>query len=272
MRKICQWLSCIFILLLSASCNPDVKKNTVADKGNLPDSVAEGKNLFEASCVRCHGMDGSGLTGPSLKKPKLKHAPDIAAFTSVVEQGIAGTGMPSNWSFSDAECHKLYAYIGYLKNQGRETPEGDSAAGSLVYKSAGCANCHMMNGQGSGFGPDLSGIGFSRNPAYLRQSVIDPAATLPESTDPDNGYGFSLYLPVKIITADGKEITGLRVNEDTYTIQVKDSANNFYSFDKNQLRSLEKEYGHSLMPSFKNKLSDGEVNNLVAFLFKSGNQ
>ena len=273
MSKTLQCLSIILVWIVYASCNPDVKKNT---SGNNPvllsESITEGKQIFEANCVRCHGMDGSGLTGPSLKRPRLRHAPDMASFTSVVERGIAGTGMPANWSFSDSECHQLYAYITYLKDQGRETPKGDPAAGSLVYNNAGCMNCHMMNGQGNGFGPDLSEIGFSRNPAYLRQSIIDPGATLPESTDLDNGYGFSLYLPVKIVTADGKEITGLRVNEDTYTIQIKDTGNNYYSFNKNQLRSLEKEYGQSLMPSFRKILSDQEINNLVAFLFKSGNQ
>jgi len=260
-------------LIVSASCNHDVKKDTTSNsQAGLSDSIAEGKKLFEATCVRCHGMDGSGLTGPSLKKAKLKHAPDIVSFTSVVEQGIAGTGMPSNWAFTDGDCHQLYAYVNYLKNQGRETPEGDAAAGNLVYKNAGCAKCHTTNGEGNSFGPDLSEIGFSRNPSYLRQSIIDPGATLPESTDLDNGYGFSLYLPVKIVEADGKTIIGLRVNEDTYTIQVRDAGNNFYSFDKTQLKSLEKQYGQSLMPSYKNVLSSQELNNLVAFLFKSGNQ
>jgi cytochrome c oxidase cbb3-type subunit III len=180
--------------------------------------------------------------------------------------------MPANWAFADSECHQLYAYINYLKNQGKETPKGDTAAGKLVYTKSGCVSCHMMNGQGNSFGPDLSQIGASRNAAYLREAIIDPGATLPESTDPDNGYGFSLYLPVKIITVEGKEITGLRVNEDTYTIQIKDVSNNYYSFNKEQLRSVEKEYGQSLMPSFKTTLTNKEIENIVAYLYKSGNQ
>jgi cytochrome c oxidase cbb3-type subunit III len=273
MYKISQCLFSVLVWILIASCNSQAKKELSTNNTNdLSDSAKEGKIIFEAGCVRCHGMDASGLTGPSLRKPKLKHATDVAAFTSVVEQGIAGTGMPSNWSVTDAECRQIYAYLSYLKNQGRETASGDSAAGSLVYMNAACSKCHMMKGQGNGFGPDLSAIGFSRNPAYLRQSILDPGATLPESTDIDNGYGFSLYLPVKIVTAEGKEITGVRMNEDTYTIQIKDLENHYYSFYKNQLRSLEKLYGQSLMPSFKNTLSDQEVNNLVAFLFKTGDQ
>ncbi|QEC66615.1 c-type cytochrome [Panacibacter ginsenosidivorans] len=273
MHQIRQLLLYSITLVAFTACNNNDQQNEITSIAvNLPDSVAAGKKLFDAACVRCHGMDASGLTGPSLKRSKLKHAPDLASFISVVEFGIVGTGMPSNWAITDSDCHRLYAYINFLKNQGRETPKGDSVAGSKVYASAGCASCHIMNGEGNSIGPELSQIGASRNAAYLKQALIDPAAALPESTDIDNGYGFSLYLPIKIITNDGKKITGLRINEDTYTIQLKDAANNYYSFNKDEVQSVEKQYGQSLMPSFKDKLSDKEIENLVAFLYKSGNQ
>jgi len=45
-----------------------------------------------------------------------------------------------------------------------------------------------MNGQGNSVGPELTDISASRNLSYLRQAIIDPGATLPESTDIDNGY------------------------------------------------------------------------------------
>lgn len=273
MHQIRQFLFYTIIFIAFTACkNKNQQNETSTVVANSSDSVLDGKITFEASCVRCHGMDASGLTGPSLKRPKLKHAPDLASFIRVVEFGIPGTGMPSNWAITDTDCHQLYAYINYLKNQGKETPKGDSTAGKKVYAIAGCATCHIMNGEGNSVGPELSEIGASRNAAYLKQAIIDPAATLPESTDIDNGYGFSLYLPIKIITNDGTEITGLRINEDTYTIQLKDAANNYYSFNKDEVKSIEKQYGHSLMPSFKDKLSDKEIENLVAFLYKSGNQ
>ena len=273
MRKLPQKILYALLLFTATACgNPGQKDTAIASTGNLPDSIMVGKKLFEATCVRCHGMDGSGLTGPSLKRPKLAHAPDFASFLQTVEFGIAGTGMPSNWAYSDSDCYHLYAYLGYLRNQGKETPTGDTAEGRIVYTTSGCSNCHIMGGQGNSIGPDLSAIGASRSPASLRQSIVDPAAELPGSTDLDNGYGFSLYLPVKIVTNDGKEITGLRINEDTYTIQLKDGANNYYSFNKNGLQRLDKQYGTSLMPSFKKILSDRQIENLVAFLYKSGNE
>ena len=188
MSKSIQPLFFMFMLIALASCNNNNQKNEILADSNLPDSVAEGKKLFEATCVRCHGMDGSGLTGPSLKRQKLMHAPDVASFTAVVEMGIAGTGMPSNWAFTDSDCHQLYAYINHLINQGMEEPKGDSAEGSKVYSVSGCATCHVMNGQGNSVGPELTDISASRNLSYLRQAIIDPGATLPESTDIDNGY------------------------------------------------------------------------------------
>ena len=264
----------VILLFVFAAChyNKVPQKVQLTKENESPDLVLKGKRLFEATCVRCHGMDGSGLTGPSLKTAKLTHAPDLLRFSTVVQQGIAGTGMPANWAYTDEDCKQLYAYINKLKNLGNEIPSGNPAQGKKVYANNGCRNCHLMQGDGISIGPDLSKIGTSRNLAYLKQALVDPTATLPESTDLENGYGFSLYLPVKVMTLEGNEINALRINEDTYTIQLKDIQNNYYSFNKDQLKSIEKNYGHSLMPSYKNILTNKEVENLVAFLYKSGNQ
>lgn len=271
MHKFFRFTITISIITILNACNRQDRSNPEYPNSAMPDSVIAGKTMFEASCVRCHGMDASGLTGPSLKRPKLSHATDLSSFTKVVIGGINGTGMPAHWDLTDTDCAHLYAYIGYLKKQGMEVLTGDTAEGRLVYTKSICSNCHIYNGEGNGIGPELSTIGASRNPSYLRQAIVDPGATLPESTDLGNGYGFSLYLPVKIITTDGKEIAGLRINEDTYTIQVKDLSNAYYSFNKDELASIEKLYHTSMMPSFKNVLTDKEIENLVAFLYKSGN-
>jgi putative heme-binding domain-containing protein len=261
----------VIFSILVASCNTPGKKNVAAETSGFPDSVIVGKKLFESNCVRCHGMDGSGLTGPSLRRPVLPHAPDRSAFTKVVGEGIPGTGMPGNWSYNEDDIFQIYSYILFLRQQGHESVEGDTAKGRLVYDKAGCSACHMLNGKGRSVGPDLSEIGVTRNATYLRQAVTDPGSALPERSDPDMGYGFSMYLPVVVTTSDGKEITGLRVNEDSYTIQLKDLTNKFYSFNKSSLKSIHKEYGKSLMPSYRGVLSKNDIENLVAFLYNKGN-
>jgi cytochrome c oxidase cbb3-type subunit III len=256
----------VLLLIIYASCSRTGNDKAVVSGEKLKDSIVAGKRIFENTCVRCHGMDASGLTGPSLRRHKLIHAPDRESFTTVVEGGIAGTGMAGNWAVTDDDAHQIYAYVQSLKSLGNEVISGDTLAGKQVYLRYGCSNCHTVKGAGGALGPDLSLIGASRNAAYLRQSLTDPGAALPNSVDQDNGYGFSLYLPVRVVTLNGKEINGIRINEDTYSIQLKDDNNKYYSFDKDQLKILEKKYGQSLMPSFKNALTADQIENLVAYL------
>ena len=45
---------------------------------------------------------------------------------------------------------------------------GDAKKGADIYRSLGCASCHIVGGQGGNLGPDLSDIGFMRGAAYLR--------------------------------------------------------------------------------------------------------
>ncbi|MBI3263313.1 MAG: hypothetical protein HYZ58_09185 [Acidobacteria bacterium] len=82
--------------------------------------------------------------------------------------------------------------------------------------------------------------------------------------------GFAEYLPVRVVTTDGREVRGMRVNEDSFTIQVRDARNRYHSFRKGDLRRLEKEFGTSLMPSYKDRLAGSDADDLVAFLASLG--
>jgi hypothetical protein len=77
---------------------------------------------------------------------------------------------------------------------------------------------------------------------------------------PDN------FLQVRVVTQDGSWITGIRVNEDTFTIQIRDYADRVYSFRKEELRELDKDWGKSPMPSYRGVLSDSEIRDVIAYL------
>ena len=66
--------------------------------------------------------------------------------------------------------------------------------------------------------------------------------------------------------ADGREVRGLRVNEDTFTIQIRDATHRFRSFRKQELRVVERQPDHSVMPSYRDRLSDAELDDLIAYL------
>jgi putative heme-binding domain-containing protein len=130
-----------------------------------------------------------------------------------------------------------------------------------VYGRLGCASCHIVKGRGGSFGPDLTEIGLTRGAAYLRQSFLGPAEALPRGP-----RGFADYLPVHVVTNDGRDVRGVRINEDSFTIQVRDTNNRFHSFRKSDLKLLDKEFGKSLMPGFRGRLADSDTNDLVAYL------
>ena len=83
---------------------------------------------------------------------------------------------------------------------------------------------------------------------------------------PFPGRSYFEYLPVTVVTQDGREVRGMRINEDTFTIQLRDAANQFHTFRKSNLRRIEREIGKSLMPSFKDRLTSSETDDLIAYL------
>src|SRR4030095_4023708 len=105
---------------------------------------------------------------------------------------------------------------------------------------------------------------------YLRQAIVDPGVVLPHGANPVPARNLDEFLPVRVVTRDGRELRGARINEDTFTIQLRDSNNQFHSFRKSDLRQIEKEFGKSLMPAYKDRLSASDVHDLVAYLSSLG--
>jgi hypothetical protein len=77
---------------------------------------------------------------------------------------------------------------------------------------------------------------------------------------PDN------FLQIRVVTADGRQFTGARVNEDTFSIQIRDAAGRIQSFLKEELRELHKDWGKSPMPSYRDAFSKTELEDMVAYL------
>ena len=228
-------------------------------KEKLPGSradLATGKKLFENQCARCHGPQGEGGSGPVLARPRLGRAPDDAALIKVLSDGIRGTEMPGANSMSEREVRQVAAHVRTLGKVQMKPVPGNAAHGAEVYRGkGGCANCHAMKGDGGISGPDLAGIGEKRSAAYLKESLVTPEAALPDG-----------YMLVTVSAKDGKSATGIRANEDSFSIQVLDSSGRVHSFWKSDLTEVKTLKGKSPMPSYKEKLSDEELTDLVAYL------
>lgn len=218
--------------------------------------VERGRRLFGTNCAVCHGPAGAGGRGANLAQHNLSRAPDDQALFLVIRQGIPGTEMPPGWWILND--HEMWQVAAYVRSLGRLAPEnvaGDAQAGSQLFRAKGCIGCHMVALDGGRVGPSLTGIGSRRGAAYFRAVVLDPASSLPEE-----------FLQVQAVTADGKRITGIRLNEDTWSIQLLDLSGHLLSFWKEDLTAIERQPGHTPMPSYRGRLSDRELDDLVAYL------
>lgn len=220
----------------------------------VPVCAQTGKKIFESQCAVCHGLTGTGGRGPGLNRPTLNHAPDDEALKKVIAEGIAPE-MPGAWQLHPHEVAEVAAYVRSLGAMPQEVLPGDAEKGAAVYQAKGCASCHIVRGTGEGLGPELTNIGARRNAAFLRQTLLSPGGTLADD-----------FLLVEAVTESGETIRGIRVNEDSFTIQVKSAGGRFYSFRKSALKELRRLKGQTPMPSFRQTLTAGELDDLVTYL------
>lgn len=227
--------------------------------------LENGRQLFETLCARCHGILGEGGEGPSLKRAQLPRAPDDEALRTIIVGGIPGTGMPGSRQLRGGDDHDVAAYVRSLGQLAPEPMPGDPEAGRLVYQGVGnCSSCHILEGEGNGIGPELTGVGLRRNATYLRQSVLSPESDQPVVVDRFRG-SLNAFLTVRIVSERGN-YEGMRINEDEFTVQMRDLAGDIYSFDKADLISYEKAFGHSFMPGYSAVLNEQQIDDVVSFL------
>jgi len=219
-----------------------------------PADITEGQRLYNAQCALCHGIDGGGGYGPSLLAGTFARAADDAGLYTLVRVGIPGV-MPG---FGDANgprrSWQLAAFVRSMTRAGGAMPTGNVVNGRTVYQARGCATCHVLDGEGRAFGPDLTAIGLRRGPAYLKQALLEPAARVPDG-----------HVVVTARPKSGAAIRGVRVSEDAFWVHVRDTGGRLHTLRVADLTELRREAGASLMPAY-GTLPAGELDDLVAYL------
>jgi putative heme-binding domain-containing protein len=213
-----------------------------------------GRKIFESQCALCHGQSGGGGRGPALTRPKLAKAPDDAALRRVISDGIPPE-MPAAWQLNPQEVSNVAAYVLSLGSLPSESLPGDRERGERVYDTQGCAACHMVAGKGEGFGPELTDIGARRNAAHLRRAILQPSSALP----PDFVY-------LAVTPASGEPVRGIRLNEDTFTIQLKDARGLLHSYRKSEIKELRRLDKETPMPSYGGRIPPADLDDLLAYL------
>jgi len=241
------------LLLAAALAAPQEHSYTQAD-------IEHGARLYQSSCAGCHGPNGDMVPGIELHRGQFRRATNDTEIMRIIQSGIPGTTMPPS-SFSDAQAGAIVAYLrtaAPASGPGREgvsVARGDAAKGKSLYDGKGqCGSCHRVNGEGPRLAPDLSDVGTVRPASELRQKLVDPDALV----RPGNRF-------VDAVTKSGAKISGRLLNHDTFTVQLLDSNERLVSLSKSDLKEFTF-VESSPMPSYRDKLSAGELDDVVAYL------
>jgi putative heme-binding domain-containing protein len=241
--------------LLSLSLLLAIPAALSAQHTYTPADIQEGGRLFRANCVLCHGPEGDQVQGIDLAHGRFRQAYSETALIKIIQNGIAGTGMPPN-NLQDFQAEIVVAYLRSIATSGRTaTGDGDPGRGKAIFEGkANCVSCHRVNGAGSRVGPDLSDIGALRRTVEIERSLLEP-----------NEEVLAQNRMYRAVTKQGETITGRLLNVDTFTVQILDAKERLLSLQRSDLR----ESGFvkdSPMPAFRDKLSSQELADVVAYL------
>lgn len=253
MTRLHQLLITVFLLsccalFLFAQHGPGTK-NPLEGK---PEAIEAGKRIYDSMCAGCHGAKGDGGRGPAVNKGTFKRGHEDAQLFDVIKNGISGTAMPG-MGLKDDEVWQVVSFLRVMGGGGTEKVTGNVTAGEAVFK-ANCTGCHMVNGQGSRYAPDLSTIG-NLSVNDLKKRILKPGS--------DEGYTPNF---VEVKTKDGKTVRGLRRYEDSFSLALFSREEEFHLLRKKDLADI-KYAEQSIMPAnYGQRLNAEQMDNLIAYL------
>ncbi len=221
-----------------------------------PADIAAGAVLYGRLCTSCHGVSGTGVGGIDLHHGVLPRARTDDALRRVMSTGFPQAGMPA-FALQPDELRALVAYVrtGSDTVAGGPVSLGDPQRGRELFQSKGkCLTCHRVGNEGSFAAPDLSDVGRARTPAMIQRSLLDPTT-----------YMRPINRPVRAVLQDGRIVTGRRLNEDSYTVQLMTTDGRLVSLVKSELKDWTVSTT-SPMPSCKDVLTAPELADLLAYL------
>lgn len=228
--------------------------DTVHNPFTSESDVEAGGRLYRSHCAVCHGIEGEGGRGIDLTTGLFRHGAADQDLYNTISVGVPGTEMPGIF-FNGRQMWQLVSFVRSL-SQGKAAGqvEGDLENGQKVYLAKGCNGCHRIRGEGGRMGPDLSDIGAMRSLGHLQASVLRP-----------NEAVYPQHWMVRAKTNGGKQVSGVRMNEDTFSVQLIDSGGQLVSLWKRDLAEFTVDR-NSGMPAFEGQFQGSDFNDLIAYL------
>jgi putative heme-binding domain-containing protein len=215
----------------------------------------KGQADFQRICSSCHGV-------AMATSQRMTRAEWMGVVNDMVSRGAQGT---------QDQLNNIVTYL--AANYGKDkAPDADAAPapapevtqptlspaeiakGTKLLNANGCLSCHRVGDTGSYLGSNLTGIGANRSAEQIRAALVTPN----KEVAPENRT-------VRLVTADGKTVTGRLLNQDGFSVQLIDASSQLRSFQKAGLREFTIVTTNP-MPSYANRMSAQDLTDLVNYL------
>src|SRR5437867_5423921 len=187
------------------------------------------QQTYSKLCSGCHGIDARGTQqGPGLAGNPSIRGRSTQSLRNVIRNGIPAAGMPG-FDLPAEALDALTAMIGSLNAVAAKTNvPGDVAAGRQFFFGKGqCASCHLVQGEGSPIGPDLSDIALQLTVDEIREALQNPDARIAP------GYGV-----VSVRLRDGRTLRGFARSRSSFDVAVQDLTGAFHSMSLDEVASI----------------------------------
>jgi putative membrane-bound dehydrogenase-like protein len=151
------------------------------------------------------------------------------------------------------EQHKLVRLQG-LRDK---LAQGNAARGKTVFASekSKCSTCHRVADQGLRVGPDLTTIGLNRSADDLLESILFPSASIVRDYD-----------PYKIMTVDGRVLSGIIVGETQAAIEVQQASGEKLKLPRDDIEQIAPSEVSIMPAGLEEVLSEADLLDVVTYL------
>lgn len=124
-----------------------------------------------------------------------------------------------------------------------------------IAKDVNCRACHRIGEVGQNVGPDLSGIAVKQKPKEILASILNPSEKIDEK-----------FRAQKILTVDGKAISGIIVREDADELTIVDTTGKELKLAVDDIELMQPSTKSAMPDQLLSGMTAQQAADLLAFL------
>jgi PQQ-dependent dehydrogenase (methanol/ethanol family) len=226
----------------------------MAQNPPVPPSGQDVRQTYSNLCSGCHGDDAHGTQqGPGLAGNPWVRRQSPQGLRNIIRSGIPAAGMPT-FDLPAVTIDALVAMIVSLNaSAAKSSVPGNVAAGEQFFFGKGqCASCHMVNGEGSPIGPDLSNVAQEMTVDEIREALLQPDRRI--------APGYSL---VTARLRNGETVRGFARSRTNFDLAIQDLTGAFHPVSMDEVAEVIDEKRSHMLPV---KATADELQDVTAYL------